>query len=73
MHGFRNSVSCLFNLCESIDLSAVEEHWLFRDKLNLLSTAHAGFVGCNVRGMNRVLQTKIYVDRPFGGVGLLWR
>jgi len=73
MHGFRNGVSCVSNLCETCDLIAVEEHWLSRDKLNLLSTVHPDFVGYGVSGMNRMLQTKIYAGRPFGGVGLLWR
>jgi len=73
MHGFRNGVSCVSNLCETCDLVAVEEHWLSRDKLNSLSTVHPDFVGYGVSGMNRLLQTKIHAGRPFGGVGLLWR
>jgi len=73
MHGFRNGVSCVSNLCKTCDLVAVEEHWLSRDKLNSLSTVHPDFVGYGVSGMNRLLQTKIHADRPFGGAGLLWR
>jgi len=45
--------------------------WLSSDKLNLLTTVHPDFVGYGVSGMNRLLQTKIYAGRPFGGVALL--
>jgi len=73
MHGFKNGVSCLSNLCKTSDLVAVEEHWLSSDQLNLLTTVHPDFDGYGVSGMNRLLQTKVYAGRPFGGVCLLWR
>jgi len=73
MHGFKNGVSYVSNLCEISDVIAVEEHWLSDNKLNLVSSVHPDFVRYGVNSMNRLLQTKIYADRPFGGVGLLWR
>ena len=42
-HGMKNSIVDLHELCKHHDLIFIQEIWLFRFELNLISTIHPDF------------------------------
>ena len=42
-HGMKNSIVDLFELCKHNDLIFLQEIWLFKFELNLISTIHSEF------------------------------
>ena len=49
----------------------LKEHWLYPDKLTLLSQLHPNFSGFVLSFM--CLDNTLLTDRPYGRVGILWQ
>jgi len=75
LHGFNNGRSCFVDLCNdpSVGIIALQEHWLSPDRLHLLNEVHPDFSGCCISPMSYKWVNEIFRDRPYGGVGFLWR
>ena len=72
LHGFRNGLSMLNELCNTCSLIGVQEHWLRNDELDKLALAHPDFNHAAVSGMDKAMSRGLLVGRPFGGIGFLW-
>lgn len=61
----------LHALCEEHDIVCLQETWLTKEQLTLLSNTHGDFIGSGVSSIDD--GSGINVGRPFGGIGILWR
>ena len=48
-HGMKNSIVDLFELCKHNDLIFLQENWLFKFELNIISTIHPEFEAYGIR------------------------
>ena len=68
--GWNNGSLSLQNYINSIDLCFVQEHWLFRDHLNVVRGISPEFLSVGVSGMNC---DSLCYGRPYGGCSILYR
>ncbi len=61
----------MHDLCDINDIVCVQETWLAKDQLSVLSNTHNDLIGNGVSAINDELG--IHVGRPFGGIGIMWR
>ena len=61
----------LYALCEAHDIVILQETWLAKNELSLLSNTHCDFIGNGVSSIDDEL--KINSGRPHGGIGIMWR
>ena len=75
LHGLNSGRSLLYDLCQDDEVAiiAVQEHWLSKDNLHQMNNVHDDFLSVGVSGMCNRLSSEIYMGRPFGGVGFLFR
>ena len=66
--GLRSSLFDVKSLCETHDLVFLQETWLMPHNMNILHSIHDSFYGDAVNTENGIL-----VDRPYGGVAILWQ
>ena len=70
-HGMKNSIVDLFELCKHNDLIFLQEIWLFKFELNLISTIHPEF---EAYGFSAIKDSdEIINGRPYGGLAILIR
>jgi hypothetical protein len=48
LHGFKNGLGLLNDLCEKSDIIAIQEHWLSKDKLSQLTTINDKLTGLEI-------------------------
>ena len=62
----------LYSLLEnySIDLLALQEHWLLEKQFNVLSNLHSNYNCVAISGMNDT--GEVILGRPYGGCAILW-
>ena len=72
MHGFRNGLNTVIDLCSTFNLVAVQEHWLRSDNLNNIALINEKFAYYGASGMGDACSNGILRGRPFGGVAFLW-
>ena len=68
--GWNNGSLSLQNYIISIDLCFVQEHWLFRDHLNVVRGISPQFLSVGVSGMNC---DSLCYGCPYGGCSILYR
>ena len=73
MHGFKNGVSTVQDLCLNYDIILLQEHWLLKANLNKIGDINVNFQAFCLSSMNAKAAAGILVGRPFGGVAVLWR
>ena len=61
----------LHSLCEEHDIVCLQETWLAKNELPLLSNINNNFIGNGISSIDD--ESQINVGRPFGGVGIMWR
>ena len=61
----------LHDVCERCDILFLQETWLCKQELDMLSTIHCDFYARGVSSMDDC--EGIRVGRPYGGLGILWR
>ena len=69
--GAKSSIDAIRELCESHDVVLIQEHWLNKVELSILSKIHNDFNACGVSAMDD--EIGIRVGRPYGGVAIMWR
>ena len=62
---------CISALCEAHDIVILQETWLAKNELSLLSNTHCDFIGNGVSSIDDEL--KLNSGRPHGGIGIMWR
>ena len=67
----KTSYDELYALCEAHDIVILQETWLAKNELSLLSNTHCDFIGNGVSSIDDEL--KLNSGRPHGGIGILWR
>ena len=70
LHGVNNGSVMLNELLLSVDILAVQEHWLRENEFAKLLCINDDFEGAAVSAMDNSV---IHFGRPFGGVAFLWR
>ena len=70
-HGMKNSIVDLFELCKHNDLTFLQEIWLFKFELNLISTIHPEFEAYGISTTKD--SDEIINGRPYGGLAILIR
>ena len=70
-HGMKNSIVDLFELCKHNDLIFLQEIWLFKFELNLISTIHPEFEAYGISAIKD--SDEIINGRPYGGLAILIR
>ena len=70
-HGMKNSIVDLFELCKHNDLIFLQEIWLFKFELNLISTIHPQFEAYGISAIKD--SDEIINGRPYGGLAILIR
>ena len=70
-HGMKNSIVDLHELCKHHDLIFLQEIWLFRFELNLISTIHPDFESYGISAIQD--SEEIVRGRPYGGLAILVR
>ena len=73
MHGFKNGVSTVQDLCLNYDIILLQEHWLLKANLNKFVDINSNFQAFSLSSMNNKAASGIFVGRPFGGVAVMWR
>ena len=68
--GLNNSRSTLLDLLSFNDVILIQEHWLFQEKLHVLSNFHNDFAAVGVSGMDSCV---LLHGRPYGGCAILVR
>ena len=69
--GIKSSIDSVKTLCDSHDIILLQEHWLTKAELTLLSNLHPDFHACGISAMDD--SSGIRVGRPYGGVAIMWR
>jgi exonuclease III len=72
MHGFRQGIDCLRELCKSMDIILVQEHWLAPDDLIKLDI-DPDFIAFSSSAMEKTVSHGFLRGRPYGGIALLLR
>ena len=67
----KNSVTELNDLCSNHDFVLLQETWLSRPELLMLSQINSSFTGYGLFSMDE--ESQILPGRPFGGIAILWR
>ena len=70
-HGMKNSIVDLHELRKYHDLIFLQEIWLFRFELNLISTIHPDFESYGISAIQD--SEEIVRGRPYGGLAILVR
>ena len=75
MHGFKNGLAMLSELClhHRFNIIAVQEHWLHRSMLNSFHVVNNELELFAISGMDNASSSGILRGRPFGGICFLWR
>jgi len=73
MYGFNNGSILLSDLLKSVDILAIEEHWLSPGDLRKIVKFSDDFEGVAWSAMHEKIESGFLVGRPFGGLGLLVR
>ena len=68
---FKSSITDVKNLCDMSDICLLQEHWLFKDELSLLSSVHDDFHAFGVSAIDT--KKDLFVGRPYGGTAILWK
>ena len=58
-------------LCESYDIVLLQEHWLLPFEMDTLSNFHGDFLATGSSAVD--ISQNIFVGRPYGGTGILYR
>ena len=66
--GWKNSKSTLLDLLSFNDVLFIQEHWLFQEKLHVLSNFHNDFTAVGVSGMDNCV---LLHGRRYGGCAIL--
>ena len=72
MHGFRQGLPCLIDLCSTYDIVFVQEHWLSTPDLHLLNVRAEHIVSLS-SAMDDAVARGVLRGRPFGGVAIFVR
>ena len=67
----KTSYDELYALCEAHDIVILQETWLAKNELSLLSNTHCDFIGNGVSSIGDEL--KLNNGRPLCGIGIMWR
>ena len=67
----KTSVTELNDLCTNHDFVLLQETWLSRPELPMLSQINSSFTGYGIYSMDE--ESQILSGRPFGGIAILWR
>ena len=67
----KTSVTELNDLCTNHDFVLLQETWLSRPELPMLSQINSSFTGYGLSSMDE--ESQILSGRPFGGIAILWR
>ena len=67
----QSSIPEINDLCNCHDIVLLQETWMFRNQLPMLSSISNEFVGYGLSSMKDDQQ--IHTCRPFGGIAMLWR
>ena len=67
----QSSIPEINGLCSCHDIVLIQETWMFRNKLPMLSSISHEFVGYGLSSMKD--EQQIHIGRPFGGIAMLWR
>ena len=70
-HGLKSSVQDIYELCSSYDIVFLQETWLLKDELHMLSTLHPECEGYGISSVDH--EKGILAGRPYGGIGILWK
>ena len=74
MKGYRNGFSAVYSLCDTFDITAIQEHWLRPDEIDCkLNQFNHNFDHWAVSSMCNKMCKGPLLGRPFGGVGFLWK
>ena len=67
----QSSIPEINDLCKCHDIVLLQETWVFRNQLPMLSSISNEFVGYGLSSMKD--EQQIHTGRPFGGIAVLWR
>ena len=67
--GWNSGCSTVIDLLKICDVCLIQEHWLFKEQLNLLNI-DSNFVSVGISGMDH---SKLLCGRPYGGCAILYR
>ena len=67
----KTSVTELNDLCTNHDFVLLQETWLSRPELPMLSQINSSFRGYGLSSMDE--ESQILPGRSFGGIAILWR
>ena len=67
----KSSIADVRMLCDQSDICLIQEHWLFKDELPLLSSIHPDFQAFGISAIDS--KKELFVGRPYGGTAILWR
>ena len=67
----QSSIPEINDLCNCHDIVLLQETWMFRNQLPMLSSISNEFVGYDLSSMKD--EQQIHTGRPFGGIAMLWR
>ena len=70
-YGMKSSIVDLYELCRHNDLILLQEIWLFKFELNLISTIHPEFEAYGISAIQH--SEEIINGRPYGGLAILIR
>ena len=70
-YGMKSSIVVLYELCRHNDLIFLQEIWLFKFELNLISTIHPEFEAYGISAIQD--SEEIINGRPYGGLAILFR
>ena len=67
----KTSINELNDLCTNHDFILLQETWLSRPELPMLSQINNAFTGYGLSSMDE--ESQILLGRPFGGIAILWK
>ena len=67
----KTSITELNDLCTNHDFILLQETWLSRPELPMLSQIYNAFTGYGLSSMDE--ESQILLGRPFGGIAILWK
>ena len=70
-NGFKTSITELNNLCSISDVICLQELWLDKSELNMLSNLNSKFIGFGISPVD--IDKEVVYGRKYGGVGFLWK
>ena len=69
--GLKSSTNNIYDICQNNDIVVLQEHWLFKDEICILTNIHNEFNGVGLSPVNT--EENIIKGRPYGDVAVLWR